>query len=68
MATKKVKPKVKKRKPPKMDRLLLSAQPWELRLVAKVFQCSIQKVKDAKSKVGVSRISVYKELLDGMGD
>lgn len=56
----------KQKKPLKMDRLLVSSQLWELRLVAKVFYVSVQDVKDAKKKVGVSRKKVYKQLLTVM--
>ena len=58
--------KVKKRKHPKMDRLLVSSQPWELRLVAKAFLCTIKDVLAAKKKVGRSRRILYVELLLGM--
>lgn len=50
-------------KPRKMDRYLVSGQPWELRLVSKAFLVTIQKVKDVKKKVGVSRKKLYKALL-----
>lgn len=55
-----------KRKPRKMDRYLVSSQLWELRLVAKAFMVTLQKVKDVKAKVGVSRKKLYKALLSEM--
>jgi hypothetical protein len=52
----------KKKKHPKMDRLLISSEPHELKTAARKKKVSKKKIVEAKKSVGVSRKRVYAKI------